>query len=301
MIAQSQNIIDNMTGNITELDNDIALGFFDLEKITCTKELRAYWIEKNLTEIIKKDQLREKSLFLHVREGFLQEIAKRIVENPRKAIAIGISGQSASGKTTFVVNSLKAINEYRCDENICTLINADDYYKDASQELKKAGSFQALFDMGFNFDVPDSVNLKKMKSDIFDLLMGNEIRCPRYNFVTCESLPDGEIKIPAKVTVIEGLFALNHRVKNILDIAIYVEAPHEIIKERWFRRAESRGKTGKAAEVQFNIVNKEAQTHIRPTADTADIIINGLLSGEYIEYIARELFTAIHFALEQEI
>ena len=68
----------------------------------------------------------------------------------------------------------------------------------------------------------------------------------------------------------------------------------EKIKERWFARAVSRGKTGSAAEHQFNDVNSTAQIYIRPTMKNADIIINGLASAEYIEEITTRIINAVN-------
>ena len=67
----------------------------------------------------------------------------------------------------------------------------------------------------------------------------------------------------------------------------------EVLKERWYKRAESRGKTGEAADLQFKDVNETAQLYIRPTYQIADVIINGLVSQEYIVEITNKIFKSI--------
>ena len=37
---------------------------------------------------------------------------------------------------------------------------------------------------------------------------------PKYDFVTCVSDPDGEVKTPAKVVLTEGLYVLNEEVRD---------------------------------------------------------------------------------------
>ena len=54
-------------------------------------------------------------------------------------------------------------------------------------------------------------------------------------------------KKPAKVILTEGLYVLNKEVRDIMDVKVYVFTPIEVIKERWYKRAVSRGKTGEAA------------------------------------------------------
>ena len=74
---------------------------------------------------------------------------------------------------------------------------------------------------------------------------------------------------------------------------MYVYTPLEVIKDRWYKRAESRGKTGAAADLQFQDVNKTAQQYIRPTYQIADAVINGMVSQEYIQEITDNIFNAL--------
>ena len=86
---------------------------------------------------------------------------------------------------------------------------------------------------------------------------------------------------------------LNEAVRDIMDVKVYVFTPLEVLKERWYKRAESRGKTGEAADLQFKDVNKTAQQYIRPTYQIADVIINGLVSQDYIVEITNKIFKSI--------
>ena len=78
-----------------------------------------------------------------------------------------------------------------------------------------------------------------------------------------------------------------------MDVKVYVYTPLEVIKDRWYSRAESRGKTGAAADLQFQDVNRTAQKYIRPTYQIADAVINGMVSQEYIQEITDKIFNAL--------
>lgn len=245
-----------------------------------------------LKKILEEDNKQAQPLFLKTSDNLILNIARMVVQEKKKTFLIGITGESASGKTVFVDNTIKACVKEK-KEGIYTVIRCDDYYKDTSKELKEAGSYEELFKTGFSFDTPEAIDLELMKNHLIELKQGKTITSPKYNFVTCESNPDGDIKNPAKVVLTEGLYVLNEGVRDIMDVKVYVYTPLEVIKDRWYRRAETRGKTGAAADLQFQDVNKTAQQYIRPTYQIADAVINGMVSQEYIQEITDKIFNAL--------
>ena len=249
-------------------------------------------IVDTLKEILEYDKKQPQPLFLRTTDNFIMNIARKVVEEKKKTFLIAITGESASGKTVFVDNTTKACVKGSKD-GIYTVIRQDDYYKDTSKELKEAGSYEELFKTGFSFDTPDAINLPLMREHLLALKKGEKVRSPKYNFVTCESTPDGDEKQPAKIILTEGLYVLHETVRDIMDVKVYVFTPLEVLKDRWYKRAESRGKTGEAADLQFKDVNKTAQQYIRPTYPIADVIINGLVSQEYIVEITDKIFKSI--------
>lgn len=249
-------------------------------------------IVEALKKILEEDKKEAQPLFLKTSDNLILNIARMVVQEKKKTFLIGITGESASGKTVFVDNTIKACVKDQ-KEGIYTVIRCDDYYKDTSKELKEAGSYEELFKTGFSFDTPDVIDLELMKSHLMKLKQGQAITSPKYDFVTCESHPDGDVKNPAKVVLTEGLYVLNEGVRDIMDVKVYVYTPLEVIKDRWYSRAESRGKTGAAADLQFQDVNRTAQKYIRPTYQIADAVINGMVSQEYIQEITDKIFNAL--------
>ena len=245
-------------------------------------------IVDSLKEILEEDKKETQPLFLKVADDFIMNIARKVVQEKKKTFLIGITGESASGKTVFVDNTIEAVVREK-KEGIYTVIRQDDYYKDTSKELQEAGSYDALFKTGFSFDTPEVINLQLMREHLIALKNSETIVSPSYDFVTCVSNPDGEVKKPAKVILTEGLYVLNEEVRDIMDVKVYVFTPLDVIKERWYKRAVSRGKTGEAADLQFKNVNETAQQYIRPTYQIADCIINGMVDKEYIKVITDKI------------
>lgn len=241
-----------------------------------------------LKEILEEDKKQEQPLFLKVADDFIMNIARKVVQEKKKTFLIGITGESASGKTVFVDNTIDAVVREK-KEGIYTVIRCDDYYKDTSKELQEAGSYDALFKTGFSFDTPDAINLELMREHLIALKESKSVVSPHYDFVTCVSEPNGDVKKPAKVILTEGLYVLDESLRDIMDVKVYVFTPLEVIKERWYRRAVSRGKTGEAADLQFKNVNETAQQYIRPTYQISDCIINGMVDKEYIKVITDKI------------
>ena len=249
-------------------------------------------IVDTLKEILEEDKKEEQPLFLKVADDFILNIARKVVQEKKKTFLIGITGDSASGKTVFVDNTIEAVVRDK-KEGIYTVIRQDDYYKDTSKELQEAGSYDALFKTGFSFDTPEVINLALMREHLLGLKKGETIVSPKYDFVTCVSNPQGDVKKPAKVILTEGLYVLNEEVRDIMDVKVYVYTPIEVIKERWYKRAVSRGKTGEAADLQFKDVNATAQQYIRPTYQIADCIINGMVDKDYIKVITDKILVRL--------
>lgn len=284
-----------MFENVKDVD------FFSVPRIESpisTHEMLLNSVVQGLYKVIREDNKQKMPLFLKIKEGFIYSLATKIVKMQKPTIVLGVTGESASGKTTLVNNTLKACLK-NPNKHICTIVSCDDYFKDTSLELKQAGSFEKLFELGINFDIPSAYNLEVMNDHIKALSRGQSIISPRYSFVTCESFDDGEEKSPAKVILSEGLFALESLFEEVLDVSIYIDTPEEIIKDRWFERAVTRGKTPQDAKVMFDIVKTEAKRHIIPKKESADVVINGIASAEYIEFVAGEIFDTIRKSISE--
>lgn len=252
----------------------------------------AFRIVDGLKDILEEDRHQKQPLILSLNEQMLIKLVKEFIINKQRQCLIGITGESASGKTTLVNYISKALRKKLYNESYTSLC-CDDYYKDTSAELKAAGSYEELYKTGFSFDKPEAINLDLMRAHLISLKNGCGVNAPEYDFITCESIPNRAYKNPTKAILAEGLYVLGEELVDLFDIKIYVFTPFEKIKERWFTRAILRGKSGAAAEHQFNDVNATAQIYIRPTMKNADIVINGLTGADYIEEMTTKIVNLI--------
>ena len=94
-------------------------------------------IVDSLKKILEEDSKQEQPLFLKISDNLIMDIARKVVQEKKKTFLIGITGESASGKTVFVDNTIQACVKDKT-EGIYTVIRCDDYYKDTSKELKEA-------------------------------------------------------------------------------------------------------------------------------------------------------------------
>lgn len=278
-----------MSGESTilrELDSVLSVNKEDRSSFVIFK------IIDGIKDILEDDRRQKQPLFLSIDEKMLIKLVKDFMTNKSQCL-IGITGESASGKTTFVNYVSKALRKKLFNQTYTSLC-CDDYYKDTSAELREAGSYEELYKTGFSFDKPDAINLELMRAHLISLKNGCGVNAPEYDFVTCESIPNRSYKNPTKAILAEGLYVLGDKLVDLFDVKVYVYTPFDMIKERWYSRAESRGKTGAAADHQFNDVNTTAQIYIRPTMQNADIVINGLASAEYIEEIATKIINLVN-------
>ena len=57
-----------------------------------------------LNKILEEDKTQAQPLFLRISENLVLNIARKVVLDKKKTFLIGITGESASGKTVFVDN-----------------------------------------------------------------------------------------------------------------------------------------------------------------------------------------------------
>ncbi|MBQ6368342.1 MAG: uridine kinase [Erysipelotrichaceae bacterium] len=183
----------------------------------------------------------------------------------KETILIGISGGSASGKTSIA----RRIQESYSDSDAVTIIKEDDYYKDQSflpfEERLKT-----------NYDHPNAFDHDLLIRHLDMLKKGEQIEKPTYDYVHHTRSDVTEIVKPTNVMVLEGLFVLeNSAIRERLDIKVFVDTPADI---RFIRRLQrdmiERGRSMESVINQYcNTVRVMHEEFIEPTKKYADIII----------------------------
>lgn len=252
------------------------------------RELLAFYLQAKLKQLIAFDKKYEKPVIVEVRHDFIQNFSKRLINNPDKRLLVGITGASASGKSTICAQIQRITQDLELPVSI---LSTDNYFKDISSLILKFGSFDKLRDSGYDIDSPNGFQLDVLYDDLENLALGNDILSPRY-------LPNGTgVSVPKaipvkaeKITIIEGTATLFDGIKDIFDIKIYIEADNEIRKKRFMQRAfTERNQDRENALKHWDYLIGAGQKYILPTRKEADIVLNGDADLDYISQIIEYL------------
>lgn len=255
-------------------------------------KILAPYVQMRLNKIFYDELNSHDSIFVKFDKNIIRKIASFISGETKRSCAIGIAGETASGKSTIAMDIIDTINMFTreyCLENTITRINTDDYYYDRSEMVKAAGSF-AEFAKNYDLDVPEALELDLMASHIKQLLAGRKVLLPKYDLSgTAKRYDNYTPADPANIIISEGLFTLTEKIAGVFDIKIYVDVSANVQKDRFYKRAAERNLGDSADEVYENASSK-AKVHIHPTAETADIILTGEADRErYKQFINRVL------------
>ncbi len=257
---------------------------------TAGREVLAVYLYSKFKQILSYDQKSESPIFQYIKPDFLPRFTKRLIHSPEKRILIGISGESASGKTTICNKIIETTNRLNMPVEI---LSADNYFRDISGLIKQHGSFDKLLESGYDVDSPDNFNLEQLYEDLYNLSNGIDVKIPQYLVNgTGISLPKSIAKSAKKIIVVEGMATLHGKVADLFDIKLYVDIKPEI-QEKWFlyRAQTSRNQDEANARKQLAYVREASKKYILPKKDTADIIINGASSLQYFSQIMEYIYT----------
>lgn len=253
------------------------------------REFLALYLNSKFAKILKYDKQSEMPIFQSVKESFLHRFTRRLIDNPNKRILIGITGESASGKTT-ICNTIKKVTElYNMPIEI---LSADNYFKDISSLIKDYGSFDKLLEAGYDVDSPDNFQLDLLYRDLKMLSEGCDVKIPEYLVNgTGVVIPEAIEKKAKKIIVVEGMATMYNDVCDLFDLKLYVDIKPEI-QEKWFlyRAQTSRNQNEENARKQLQYVREASKKYILPKKGNADIIINGASSLEYFTEIIKYIY-----------
>ncbi len=183
------------------------------------------------------------------------------IESP---VVIGIAGGSGSGKTTVLQ---QIIQEFGPDP--IAILDHDAYYRDLSH-------FSPEKRAQFNFDHPDALETDLMREHLDQLIAGEAVEKPVYDFTTHTRKPETETVEPRPVIIIEGILVLAESVlEERMDIKIYVDAADDIRLMRRIRRdMQERDRSIEGILRQYErTVRPMHLEFVEPSKREADIII----------------------------
>ncbi len=182
----------------------------------------------------------------------------------QKPFIVGITGGSASGKTTFLNQLLTSFSP----ENVC-LISQDNYYKSREHQTK---DFNGIV----NFDLPSCIDHEAYAHDVLKVSRGETVYRTEYTFNNPNVVPKELEFRPAPIVVVEGIFVFYfEEIANLLDLKVYIDAKEYIkLQRRIVRDRIERGYD--LDDVLYRYTNHVAPTYekyIKPYKNDADIII----------------------------
>lgn len=252
------------------------------------RELLAFYLQTKFKQIFLYDKKQPIPLINNINPDFINRFSKRLINNPSKRLLIGVTGESASGKSTICHEIKNVIEQLSMP---VTVLSTDNYFNDISILINKYGTFDNLRDNGYDVDAPTSFQLDILRSDLEDLSDGLDIKAPMY-------LPNGTgvsmpkaIDVPSqKIIVVEGIATMYEGVNDVFDIKIYVETENELRKSRFMNRAvEERNQSEENAEKHWNYIAEAGEKYVKPFRKEADLVINGNSDLKYfaqmLEYI----------------
>ena len=182
----------------------------------------------------------------------------------KKGIIIGIAGASGSGKTLVSKNIFENLGSEKV-----VIMQEDSYYKDLSEIPFNDRT-------GKNFDHPDAFDHSLLKYHLSELVKGNSISHPIYDYKTHSRLKETKTVGPHRVIVLEGILIMNEsKLRDLMDIKVFIDTEPDIC----FIRRLKRDINERARSVD-SIINQYMETvrpmyfqFIEPAKRYADIII----------------------------
>jgi uridine kinase len=181
----------------------------------------------------------------------------------KNVVVIGVSGGSASGKTT-VANRIK--DEFK---DSVELLSHDFYYiphDDLPMEERA----------NLNYDHPNAFDTERLVKDILQLKACNAIDRPVYSYTHHTRLADTVKVNPAKVIIVEGFMIYeNQELRDLMDIKVFVDTDaDERLIRRIVRDVNERGRSLESVINQYtNTVKPMHEQFVEPYKKYCDVII----------------------------
>jgi uridine kinase len=197
---------------------------------------------------------------------------------------VGITGGSASGKTSFLIS----LKEAFLVSDLC-IISQDHYYHPPSKHIYDVNG-------KVNFDLPESIDYIQFINDLQLLKAGKVIERKEYLYQN-ENMEAGVVRFePARIIVIEGLFIFwFEEIFKMLDLKVFIDAADDIKLERRLRRdTTERGISHDLVLYQWhNHVLPAYEKYLLPFKHAADMIINNNEHFQNSLQILKKHFTSL--------
>ena len=176
---------------------------------------------------------------------------------PTEPYLIGITGGSASGKTSVSCRIINLLNN-----KSTTLLSMDSFYKSLTPK-----QIEMAHQQNHNFDEPGAFDMDLIYSTLVDMKKGQRVQVPTYDFSTHSRLAQTQSFYGANIVIFEGIFALyDSRIRDVLDLKIFVDSDDDTrLARRLKRDISERGRDVDGVIEQYEKYVKPAYTaYIKP-------------------------------------
>ncbi len=239
-------------------------------------------INNHSTDIIKISEINQNNK--------LNNIAEEIYKKKDIIKVILIAGPSSSGKTT----TAHKLSIYLKSKGLKpTAIGIDDYYVDRINTPRDENG-------EYDYESLDAIDIKLFNNHLTNLLKGEEVVLPRFNFITGEKeFTNKKMRLGSNdILIIEGLHGLNERLTlsiprenkykiyisplTVLNIDNHNRISTTLVRKlrRMVRDFKYRGIDALATMEQWQKVRAGEEKYVFPFQDDADVIFNTALIYE---------------------
>ena len=186
-----------------------------------------------------------------------------------QVIVIGVCGCSCSGKTSTVEKIATTLD--KCATNSPIIVSQDSYYLGGNTET--------------NYDVPQALEFSLMVEHVKQLINGQSVEAPIYDFKTHSRKEETKTLQPSRVIIIEGtLIFTQEELRNLCTLKVFVSAYPELMFARRLKRdVEDRGRSiTEVNERYLKDVMPSNKIYVEPSENYADIVLKNNVQGKFI-------------------
>lgn len=201
-----------------------------------------------------------------------------------------MAGGTGAGKTTVARAIIEAVGFERI-----AVLPEDAYYREYARhsEAERAA---------INWDHPDAIEVELLLAQLQQLMRGEAVERPIYDFASYARAPETVRIAPKPVLLVEGiLIFVDSRLRALFDVKVYVDTDADLrFIRRLMRDVAERGRTVESVVTQYlKTVRPMHLAFVEPAKRYADVIVPE--GGE--NYVAIELLRSaiLHATREQDI
>lgn len=195
------------------------------------------------------------------------------------SFCLGIAGGSGSGKSWLAAQLTEHLD-------VSVAVVCQDWYYRDNGHLPESEALR------LNFDHPDAIETPLFARQVKQLLSGEAIEAPVYDYATHARLPRTRRVEPAEVVIVDGLLVLHPpRLRALMDCSVFIDVPADIRLARRVRRdsVERRVDLQETLRLYEHCVRPMHERYIAPSAAHATWVWRQEEDRRFPERLLREL------------